>query len=120
VSIKLDKFCHYLINVNWECLELMVDKITQISHCCKASKTHFGHSSQIEIEKIFSIVQILTLFHRFVVFKLKILTNVFFVNKNWPFDLHIDYLKHVHFASVCEVKSNLTNELIREWNMKSF
>lgn len=49
---------------------------------------------------------------------------MFFVNKNWPFDLHIDYLKHVHFASVCKVESNLINELkaelIREWNMKNF
>jgi hypothetical protein len=68
-------------------------------------------TSQIKIKIIFSIIEILTLFHK-CHSQINDLNKLIFVNKTWSTNFHIGcLLKHEDLASACEAKSNLTDEL---------
>ncbi len=67
-------------------------------------------ASFIEIEIIFSIVGILTTL-RNCWLQIDNLDKLIFVHENWPSNPHVGCLKPFDLAVICEVKSNLTNEL---------
>jgi len=66
--------------------------------------------SQIEIEKIFSMVGIFIAFRRCQL-QTDNLDKLFFVHKNWPSNIHVGCLKPFELTISFEVEFDLTNEL---------
>jgi hypothetical protein len=71
-------------------------------------------ASQIQIERIFSIVGIMIPFFRFQL-QIENLDKLIFINKNWPHDPCVGCTKFFDFAFVCEVESYLIKELDAEF-----
>ncbi len=71
-------------------------------------------ATQIETERIFSIVGVFIALGR-CRFQTDNLEKLIFVHKNWPSNPHIGCLKPFDLTIICEVKSNLTNELNAEF-----
>ncbi len=69
-----------------------------------------SHLARLRLKELFSIFGILTTLKR-CRFQIDNLDKLIFVNKNWSFDLHVGCLKLFDLATICEAKSNLTNEL---------
>jgi hypothetical protein len=90
---------------------MVANRKAKVSNSGCSCKTNFGiPASQVETEKIVSIFGILTTLRRC---RLQIdnLDKLIFVNKNWSSDLHVGCLKLFDLATICEVKSDLTNKL---------
>ncbi len=109
ISHRWNKYEHleaFWFNGNWwilllshrgglqMCLELVVDKITQIPYYCKVGETHLKHSNFLNQDwKDFFIIRILTWLYR-CHFQIENLDKLIFVNNNCPLDLCIDCYKH--------------------------
>lgn len=86
------------------CLELVVNKITQIPYCCKVGETHVEHSNFLNQDwKDFFIIWILTWLYR-CHFQIENFDKLIFVNNNCPLDLCIGCCKHFHLASALRSK----------------
>lgn len=92
------------------CLELVVNKITQIPYCCKVGETHVEHSNFLNQDwKDNFIIWILTRLYK-CHFQIKNFDKLIFVNNNCPLDLCIGCCKHFNLASACEANFDLTKE----------